>query len=113
MNLADERIERLSEKLHLPDVPALLGALAQEAVTKEWSFSDFAEVLLQAQADAADARAADTIQRLAGFPVRKTLDEFDYSCGHHHDADGMRAVSFRPAREINWISSLTVSAYIS
>lgn len=79
MNLADERIERLSEKLHLPDVPALLGVLAQEAVAKEWSFSDFAEVLLQAQADAADARAADTIQRLAGFPVRKTLDEFDYS----------------------------------
>lgn len=79
MNLSDERIERLSEKLHLPDVPALLGVLAQEAVTKEWSFSDFAEVLLQAQADAADARAADTIQRLAGFPVRKTLDEFDYS----------------------------------
>ena len=79
MNLADERIERLSEKLHLPDVPALLGVLAQEAVAKEWSFADFAEVLLQAQADAADARAADTIQRLAGFPVRKTLDEFDYS----------------------------------
>ena len=79
MNLADERIERLSEKLHLPDVPALLGALAQEAVAKEWSFSGFTEVLLQAQADAADARAADTIQRLAGFPVRKTLYEFDYS----------------------------------
>ena len=79
MNLADERIERLSEKLHLPDVPALLGVLAQEAVTKEWSFTDFAEVLLQAQADAADARAADTIQRLAGFPMRKTLGEFDYS----------------------------------
>ncbi|MHB8805463.1 MAG: IS21-like element helper ATPase IstB [Coriobacteriia bacterium] len=79
MNLADERIERLSEKLHLPDVPALLGVLAQEAVAKEWSFADFAEMLLQAQADAADARAADTIQRLAGFPVRKTLDEFDYS----------------------------------
>lgn len=79
MNLADERVERLSEKLHLPDVPALLGVLAQEAVAKEWSFSDFTEALLQAQADAADARAADTIQRLAGFPVRKTLDEFDYS----------------------------------
>lgn len=79
MNLADERIERLSEKLHLHDVPALLGVLAQEAVAKEWSFSDFTEALLQAQADAADARAADTIQRLAGFPVRKTLDEFDYS----------------------------------
>ena len=77
--MADERIERLSEKLHLPDVPALLGALAQEAAAKEWSYSGFTEVLLQAQADAADARAADTIQWLAGFPVRKTLDEFDYS----------------------------------
>jgi len=77
--MAEERIEHLSEKLHLPDVPALLGALAQEAAAKEWSFSGFTEVLLQAQADAADARAADTIQRLAGFPVRKTLDEFDYS----------------------------------
>lgn len=62
-----------------PDVPALLGVLAQEVVTKEWSFTGFAEALLQAQADAADARAADTIQRLAGFPMRKTLDEFDYS----------------------------------
>lgn len=79
MNLAEERIERLSEKLHLPDVPALVGALAQEAVTKEWSFADFAEALLQAQAEASDARAADTIQRLAGFPVRKSVSEFDFS----------------------------------
>lgn len=79
MNLAEERLERLSDKLRLPDVPALLGALAQEAVSKEWSFADFAEALLQAQSDASDARAADTIQRLAGFPTRKTLAEFDFS----------------------------------
>jgi DNA replication protein DnaC len=79
VNLAEERLERLSEKLHLPDVPALVGALAQEAVTKEWSFADFAEALLQAQAEASDARAADTIQRLAGFPVRKSVSEFDFS----------------------------------
>ncbi len=79
MNLAEERMERLAEKLHLPDVPALVPALAQDAVSKEWSFADFAEALLQAQSDAADARAADTIQRLAGFPVRKTLSDFDFS----------------------------------
>jgi DNA replication protein DnaC len=79
VNLAEERIERLSEKLHLPDVPAIVGVLAQEAVTKEWSFADFAEALLQAQAEASDARAADTIQRLAGFPVRKSVSEFDFS----------------------------------
>jgi len=79
VNLAQERLEHLSERLRLPDVPSLVPALAQEAVSKEWSFSDFAEALLQAQSDASDARAADTIQRLAGFPVRKTLSEFDFS----------------------------------
>jgi len=79
VNLAEERLEHLSERLRLPDVPSLVGMLAQEAVAKEWSFSDFAEALLQAQADASDARAADTIQRLAGFPVRKTIPDFDFS----------------------------------
>lgn len=79
MSLADERMERLAEKLHLPDVPALVPVLAQDAVSKEWSFADFAEALLAAQSDAADARAADTITRLAGFPVRKTLSDFDFS----------------------------------
>lgn len=79
MNLAEERIEHLAEKLHLPDVPSLLGVLAQEGASKEWSFSDFTEALLQAQSDASDARAADTIQRLAGFPVRKTIADFDFA----------------------------------
>ena len=79
MNLAEERLEHLSERLRLPDVPTLVGMLAQEAVSKEWSFADFAEALLQAQADASDVRAADTIQRLAGFPVRKTIPDFDFS----------------------------------
>ena len=79
MNLAEERLSHLADKLRLPDVPSLVGALAQEAVTKEWSFTDFTEVLLQAQSDASDARACDTIQRLAGFPARKTVDAFDFS----------------------------------
>ena len=72
MNLAQERLEHLADKLHLPDVCALLPPLAQEAAEKDWSYSDFTEALLSAQADASDARACDTIQRLAGFPTRKT-----------------------------------------
>ena len=79
MNLSDERLERLAHKLRLPDVPALVPSLAQEAATKEWSFPDFAEALLQAQSDLSDARACDTLQRLAGFPARKTIDAFDFS----------------------------------
>ena len=79
MNLSEERLEHLADKLRLPDMPALLPALAKQAAEREWSFADFAEALLQAQSDAADVRATDTISRLAGFPVRKTLAEFDFS----------------------------------
>ena len=79
MNLAEERLEHLAGRLKLPDVPGLVSSLAQEAADKEWSFADFAEALLQAQSDASDARACDTIQRLAGFPNRKTIDAFDFS----------------------------------
>ncbi len=78
MNLAEERLEHLASKLRLPDVPALVPALAQEAAAKEWSFADFAEALLAAQSEAADTRACDTLQRLAGFPWRKTISDFDF-----------------------------------
>jgi DNA replication protein DnaC len=79
MSLSEERLAHLCERLHLPDVPALLPVLAQEASTKDWSFPDFAEAVLAAQADASDARACDTLQRLAGFPARKAIDAFDFS----------------------------------
>ncbi|MHB1136814.1 MAG: IS21-like element helper ATPase IstB [Coriobacteriia bacterium] len=98
MSLAQERIAHLSDKLRLPDVPALIATLAQEAVAKEWSYPDFAEALLQAQSDASDARATDTIQRLAGFPVRKTLDAFDYS--------------FQPSVNKKQISELSSCAFV-
>ncbi|MDO8879498.1 MAG: IS21-like element helper ATPase IstB [Coriobacteriia bacterium] len=79
MNLSEERLAHFAEKLRLPDVPSLVPALAQEAAEREWSFTDFAEALLKAQSDASDARACDTLQRLAGFPTRKTIEEFDFS----------------------------------
>lgn len=79
MNLSEERLTHFAERLRLPDVPGLAPALAQEAAEKDWSFLTFAEVLLQAQSEATDARACDTLQRLAGFPARKTIDVFDFA----------------------------------
>lgn len=98
MNLAQERLAHLSERLRLPDVPALLPALAAEAASKEWSFSDFAEALLAAQADAADSRAADTISRLAGFPARKSIESFDFA--------------FQPSLNKKQVSELAGCAFI-
>lgn len=79
MSLAEERLSHIAERLRLPDVPMLLPALAQQAAEREWSFADFAEALLTAQVEASDARACDTIARLAGFPARKTIEDFDFA----------------------------------
>jgi DNA replication protein DnaC len=79
MSLAKERLTHLAERLRLPDVPSLLPALAEEAAKREWSYTDFTEALLSAQSEAADVRATETIQRLAGFPARKSLADFDFS----------------------------------
>lgn len=79
MSLAEERLIHLCERLRLPDVPVLLGELAEEAAAKDWSYSDFTETLLAAQMEATDARSCETIARLAGFPARKSLDDFDFA----------------------------------
>ena len=79
MNLTLERIALAADRLHLPDVPALVASQAEDAVKRELSYAQFLEEILVAQAEAADRRAADTLLRLAGFPQRKTLEEFDFS----------------------------------
>jgi len=79
VNLTLERIAVAAERLHLPDVPALVAAQAEEAVKRELSYVQFMEEILVAQADVADRRAADTLLRLASFPQRKSLEEFDFS----------------------------------
>jgi DNA replication protein DnaC len=79
VNLTSERIALLAERLRLPDLAAELPLLAEEAATKSWSYAEFAERLLAGSAEAADRRAEATLQRLAGFPYRKSLAEFDFA----------------------------------
>lgn len=46
MNLTAERIALLADRLRLPDLPAELPALAEQAAAKSWSYAEFAERLL-------------------------------------------------------------------
>jgi DNA replication protein DnaC len=78
MNLTAERIALLAERLRLPDLAAELPVLAEQAATKSWSFAEFAEALLAHSAEAADRCAEATLQRLASFPYRKSLADFDF-----------------------------------
>ncbi len=79
MSLTEERLETLAEHLHLPDLPVLLPEVAEAAVAGEHSYAQFTAELLAACAAAADERAAETIARLAGFPARKILEDFDFA----------------------------------
>ena len=78
MNLQHERIGTLCERLNLPFVAQVAGALAQQAARDQMSYSDFLEALLKEEAAGRTARKQSTMTRLAGFPAVKTLDEFSF-----------------------------------
>ena len=53
--------------------------LAEEAARKDKSYSEFLLGLLEEEVRAADARAQEMMLRLASFPFRRTLEDFDFS----------------------------------
>lgn len=78
MNLQHERIAALCESLNLPFVAQGYGAATQKAAKQEMAYSDFLEGVLRDEAAGRNVRKQSTMTRLAGFPVVKTLDEFNY-----------------------------------
>jgi DNA replication protein DnaC len=79
VNLEMERIALLADRLHLPQLATALPILAEEAARKEKSYSEFLLGLLEEEVRAADIRAQEMMLRLASFPFRRTLDDFDFS----------------------------------
>lgn len=98
MNLELERIALLADRLHLPQLTATLPLLAEEAAKKEKSYSEFLLGLLEEEVRAADLRAQEMMLRLASFPFRRTLDDFDFS--------------FQPSVNQKQLRELTTCAYV-
>ena len=78
MNLQSDRVMALCEELKLTGVSESFASLATKAVETEQSFVDFLEDALIAERDSRRARSAATLVRMAGFPVIKTLDDYDF-----------------------------------
>jgi DNA replication protein DnaC len=78
MNLQSEHIGQLCRQLKLERVLAEYAAAAQSAVRDKASFTDFLEQVLKAEANFRTERTRQMLAKLAGFPVVKTLDDFDY-----------------------------------
>jgi DNA replication protein DnaC len=79
VNLELERIALLADRLHLPQLSHSLPLLAEEAAKKEQSYSEFLLGLLEEEVRAADLRAQEMMLRLASFPFRRTLEDFDFT----------------------------------
>ncbi len=57
----------------------LYDPIAQNAAKKkDVSYSDFLEEVLRAEREAKRCRARKMLTRVAGFPMIKTLDDFDF-----------------------------------
>ncbi len=78
MNLQHERMLALCESLNLSFVAQGYPLAAQDAAHQESSYSDFLEGMLKTEAAGRNVRKQNMLTRLAGFPVIKTLEDFDY-----------------------------------
>ena len=80
MNLEMERIALLADRLHLPQLTTSLAASwPKRRPARSRATSEFLLGLLEEEVRAADLRAQEMMLRLASFPFRRTLDDFDFS----------------------------------
>ncbi|USS95202.1 ATP-binding protein [Serratia symbiotica] len=76
--LQHQRIAELCEQFRLERIAAEWPPLAQKTIDDTASLGDFLEQLLKLEADSRDERRRQTLLRLSGLPVVKTLEQFDF-----------------------------------
>lgn len=79
MNLQHARISELCQVLKLERISVDWPHLAQQSATREGSFSDFLEQLLEAEREARAERSRQTLLKLATLPAVKTLEQYDFA----------------------------------
>lgn len=77
-SVQQQRIFTLLERLDLRRVAELYEGLAEEAGKKEWTYGDYLEQLLEAEAALRQERTVAFKIQMARFPFQKTLDQFEF-----------------------------------
>lgn len=72
-------IEELCNELKLPIIGEKYHDIASIAAKESWQYSQFLEEVLQMEVDNRLGRSKTMLTKLAGFPVIKTLEQFDYT----------------------------------
>lgn len=96
MNLQQERIDTLCAELGFKGLPNHYANLCQVAAKEEWTYSDFLENALRKEAEDKETRKIGRLKKTAGFPIVKTLEEYDFEF-----AQGV------PKKQIEELSKLT------
>jgi len=78
MNIQHERIVNLCEQLNLTTIAEQYSVKAQQAADENSSFCDFLENLLKLEQTERQLRGRSMLTRMAGFPMIKTIDDFDF-----------------------------------
>lgn len=79
MNIQEEQLDHLCQALQLHAVANSYTALVQQAIASEQSYLAFLTRLLEQEYAARQQRSRHILARMAGFPVIKTLADFDFS----------------------------------
>lgn len=75
---AAKQITYLSAALKAPRITEAAGRLADQARDAGWSFEDYLAAVLEREVSARNVSGSELRIRAAGFPARKTLEDFDW-----------------------------------
>ena len=95
-DLQMDRLSALCEELKLPGLMDCAPGLADKAAKGEQSYLGFLEEALVAERMSRFAKSSTMLTKFAGFPVVKTLEDYDFSFAHA-----------APKREIEELASLS------
>ena len=98
MGLAYERLHVNLEKLKLNTIATILDSYLEIAAKEECSVTEILDHLIEEECRAKDTSAIERKMRFAGFPLRKTLDEFNFT--------------FQPSIDKKIIKELTTMRFI-
>jgi DNA replication protein DnaC len=73
-----KHITYLAGALKAPRITEAASRLADQARDAGWSFEDYLAAVLEREVSARNASGAELRIRAAGFPARKTLEDFDF-----------------------------------
>lgn len=77
----DSEVAYLSRALKAPRIRATATRLAEQARTEGWTHEHYLAAVLSAEVSSREASGSETRIRAAGFPARKTIEEFAFTTG--------------------------------